>query len=164
MGRDYQVEEFKDVVVKFREAVPDLTLSTDVITGFPGESEEDHLKTVELLETLRPNIVNITRFSERPGTPAVELPGKVHGRTSKARSRELTELCQKISLKLNKELIGTTRQVLATERNIGQYQDTTLARTPSYRPVVIDRELQLGKFYQVRIESVTEAYLRGKLI
>ncbi|UCH87989.1 MAG: TRAM domain-containing protein, partial [Thermoplasmata archaeon] len=123
----------------------------------------DHEMTAEMLKDVRPNIVNLTRFSERPGTAAAGLENKLHGRTIKARSREFTELCQKISLELNKSLVGSVHKVLTTERNIGQYENTTLARTDEYRPVVIDEVLSLGEYYKVKIASVTEAYLRGKI-
>jgi tRNA A37 methylthiotransferase MiaB len=144
--------------------VPELTLSTDVIAGFPGEEEADFDQTCSLLEELRPNIVNITRYSERPGTPSVKMSGKLHGRTSKARSRKLTELCAKISLDLNEQLVGNEFDVLASEKNIGGYEKTTLTRTDSYRPVVVNEELELGKRYKVKITSATEAYLKGNIV
>jgi MiaB-like tRNA modifying enzyme len=164
MNRNYEVELFKTIVCKFRDAFPGLTLSTDIIVGFPGETEADHSLTKELIAEVRPNIVNITRFSERPGTPAVKMDGKLHGRVLKARSRELTELCQAVSLKNNQALIGNNFRVLAVERDISHYKNTTLARTDEYKPVVIESELELGKLYDVKIISVNESYLVGDII
>lgn len=164
MGRKYDINDFKKIVTSFREAVPGLTLSTDIIIGFPGESELDFEKTRKVLEDLRPNIVNLTRFSERPGTAASNMPGKLHGRTIKARSRELTELCRAISTKANKEYENQELTVLATECDIGRYKETSLARTDAYKPVVIDQKLELGNTYRVKITSVTEAYLMGELL
>jgi MiaB-like tRNA modifying enzyme len=164
MNRQYEVELFFDIVNRFREEIPNLTLSTDVIVGFPGESEDDHQQTINMLKEIKPNIVNITRFSERQGTPSEKMNGKLHGRMIKGRSRELTELYQMISKKQNNILIDKKYETLATESNIGKYSNTTLVRTLEYRPVVVDKELELGKNYIIKIKSSTEAYLRGELL
>jgi threonylcarbamoyladenosine tRNA methylthiotransferase CDKAL1 len=90
MGRRYSIRDFLGLVDSFRRSCPKMTLSTDVIVGFPGESDDDHLMTKELLESVRPDIVNITRFSPRPGTKAFSMDDKVPGWKAKDRSRELT--------------------------------------------------------------------------
>ncbi|HQQ25706.1 MAG TPA: tRNA (N(6)-L-threonylcarbamoyladenosine(37)-C(2))-methylthiotransferase, partial [Methanomassiliicoccales archaeon] len=97
MGRAYTSSEFLEMVRMTRSSLPELTLSTDVITGFPGETEEDHRRTVELMEQLRPSIINVTRFSRRQGTVADGMKGQVPGWVSKERSRELTRLRFRIS-------------------------------------------------------------------
>ncbi len=74
MKRGYRPEHFASLVSTLREASPSMTLSTDIITGFPGETEEDHRGTVELLEQVRPDIINVTRFSPRQGTPSGQGP------------------------------------------------------------------------------------------
>jgi MiaB-like tRNA modifying enzyme len=164
MGRKYKVEQFKAIVTQFREAFPNMTISTDIIVGFPKESEDDHKRTLTMLEEIKPNIVNITRFSQRPGTKTASMSGKLHGRTIKARSRELTELCQSISLNLNHEFINAELRVLATEKNIGRYKNTTLTRTDEYKPVVVESDLELGKSFRVKVVSATEAYLIGEIV
>src|SRR5207245_3670708 len=70
MRRQYTVSEFEEIVRTLRRAYPDITLSTDVIVGFPGESEEQFEASMELIRRVRPDIVNVTRFSPREGTPA----------------------------------------------------------------------------------------------
>jgi MiaB-like tRNA modifying enzyme len=164
MERKYSPEQFISIVERFRIAHPGMTLSTDIIAGFPGESMDDHKASLELLERIRPDIVNVTRFSARPGTPAESMTDKLHGRDIKARSRELTELSSKISLEKNEALTGKKFEVMATERDIGQYKNTTLARTSEYKPVVINETLELGQLYRVEIITAITAYLKAELI
>jgi tRNA A37 methylthiotransferase MiaB len=140
-----------------------MTLSTDIIAGFPGESMDDHKASLDLLERIRPDIVNVTRFSARPGTPAESMADKLHGRDIKARSRELTGLSSKISLEKNEALVGKKTEVMATERDIGQYKNTTLTRTAEYKPVVINQALELGQLYRVEIVTATSAYLKAEV-
>ncbi len=92
MRRQYTVSEFEEIVGRFRLAFPEITLSTDVIVGFPGESEEQFEATMELIRRVRPDIVNVTRFSPRDGTPAATMPGQIVGWKVKERSRRLTRL------------------------------------------------------------------------
>lgn len=159
MRRGYSVDEVRTILSRFRQEVPELTLSTDIITGFPGESEESFEMTLDLIEELRPDIVNITRFSERPGTEAISLAGKVHGRISKERSRELTKLRFRISSEKNTALVGRRLQVLTTERGKGT---STICRDDSYRSVVIKEQLPLGIRYDVEIVDSTDVYLLGR--
>src|SRR5207249_7054979 len=97
MRRQYTVSQFEDIVRTFRRAYPNITLSTDVIVGFPGESEEQFEATIELIRRVRPDIVNVTRFSPREGTPAATMSGQIVGWRVKERSRRLTRLRFQIS-------------------------------------------------------------------
>ena len=105
MVRDHSVEEFWEVVNVFRDYYPEMMIVTDVITGFPGETDEDHQETISLLEELSPDLVNVTRFSPRKGTPASKYD-KINGRIVKKRSRELTALRKE--LKMEAEMICRT--------------------------------------------------------
>ena len=101
MGRKYTVDEFMTIIDKFRTSLPQVTISTDIIVGYPNETDEQFNQSMELLKRLRPNIVNITRFSARPGTPAAKIKNTLPGRLVKSRSRIMTELRFKISTELN---------------------------------------------------------------
>jgi threonylcarbamoyladenosine tRNA methylthiotransferase CDKAL1 len=160
MGRAYNAQDVENQVAMFRRRFPELTLSTDVIVGFPGETERAHQNTVAILERLNPDIVNVTRFSPRPGTRAFEIIGAPRGSVTKARSRELTVLRFKIALSKNMRLIGKRYHVLATEKGKGT---TILARTPSYKQVVIRGWMRLGEFAGVEIVGATRINLEGKL-
>jgi len=86
MGRKYNVEDFKKIVSKFREEIPDIHVATDVIVGYPTETEEDFNKTIELLDWLKPEVLNVSKFTPRPGTVASKL-NPIYSKEIKRRSR-----------------------------------------------------------------------------
>ncbi|MFQ5911409.1 MAG: tRNA (N(6)-L-threonylcarbamoyladenosine(37)-C(2))-methylthiotransferase [Thermoplasmata archaeon] len=160
MRRRYRVDDFIKVCDTFRAQHPDSTISTDIITGFPGETEEQFRASIELMEKVRPDIINVTRFSPREGTSAFEMDEKVPGWKSKERSRELTKLRSRISKERNSSFVESVFKVMTTEH---VKSGTTMGRTDSYRPVVLPEILPLGVFCDAEIVSVTDAYLKGEL-
>ena len=161
MGRKYTVSEYEKLVKRLRGDIPDLTVSTDVIVGFPGEDDESFARTRELMERISPDVINITRFSARPGTRALEMKDKVPGWRAKERSRELTKLRFDITSGKLEKWRGRMAEVLTVERG---KNDSTLARTDNYTTVVIRRSIPLGKFIRVRITDSTDIYLIGEII
>ncbi|MCL2031928.1 MAG: tRNA (N(6)-L-threonylcarbamoyladenosine(37)-C(2))-methylthiotransferase [Methanomassiliicoccaceae archaeon] len=159
MNRSYSVEGFLNLVEMVRSRFPDVSISTDLISGFPGETDEDHRKSLELIGILMADTVNITRFSSRPGTEAASME-QVHGRISKDRSTELTETRNRVEYENNSGMIGGTEGVLITE--IGK-AGTMIGRTDNYRPVVITSDLPVGSFVKVEITGCSSAYLVGKV-
>jgi MiaB-like tRNA modifying enzyme len=159
MGRRYTTEEFMTIINKFRENLPKVSISTDIIVGYPTEDQERFHKSLELIKELQPNIVNITRFSARPGTPANKLENKLPGRVVKARSRELTKLRFDISKKLNESEIGNKYLILITEK---VKAGSVLGRNDHYTPIVVKENLLLGSWVDVEIIEATESYLIGK--
>lgn len=105
MNRGYTVDDFRRILSEFRGRFEDLTVSTDVIVGYPTETEESFMKTYECLEEVRPDIINITRFSARPGTRAYELKD-MPDRIKKERSRKLTQLHRSMGMEINEKRIG----------------------------------------------------------
>lgn len=161
MGRRYSIRDFLGLVDSFRRSCPEMTLSTDVIVGFPGESDDDHRLTRELLESVKPNIVNITRFSPRPGTKAFTMDQKVPGWKAKERSRELTTLRFEIAEKINESLIGKKELILVTEEG---KNGSVIGRTDSYKPVVVKEELPLGEYVMVEITEAAPTHLFGDMV
>ena len=155
MVRDHSLEDFWEVVDTFRTYYPEMMIITDVITGFPGEDEEDHKATVDLLKRLLPDLVNITRFSPRQGTPAAKLK-RLNGKIVKDRSRELTLLRQELGAKSFKRFVGRKTSVLSIEN---QRPGSTLCRDENYRPIIVKEELPLGQLYNVEIVKSDYAYL-----
>ena len=155
MVRDHSLEDFWEVVDTFRSYYPEMMIITDVITGFPGENEEDHQATVDLLKRLLPDLVNITRFSPRQGTPAAKLK-RLNGKIVKDRSRELTSLRQDLGAKSFKRFVGRKTSVLSIEN---QRPGSTLCRDENYRPIIVKEELPLGQLYNVEIVKSDYAYL-----
>jgi len=156
MGRGYVVEDFERIVREFRERFPGMTISTDLIVGYPGETEEDHARNVALVERVAPDIINITRFSSRPGTRAESDKGKVPGWVAKNRSRELTEARFRISESKNRTKIGRETEVLTTEPGTGT---TMIARTDNYEQVILPERCKLGIRMKVRITDCSPIHL-----
>lgn len=161
MSRGYRLDDFRGIVAEVRRVAPEATLSTDVIVGYPGETNEDHVANLEFISELRPDIVNVTRFSPRPGTRAALSEDIVSGVVVKARSREITKLRFEVSLRLNESWIGREVTALATERG---KRRTTLLRTDEYRQIVVKEELPLGCYYRTRVTGATRTYLTGERI
>jgi len=112
MHRRYTREEFVALVSRIRSAVPDINLSTDVIVGFPGETDEDFVATLDLIERVRFGQVFGFAFSPRPRTPAARYPDQVPEAVRKERLQRLFELTDRITLELNRSLVGTLSRVL----------------------------------------------------
>ena len=161
MNRGYTMKEFTQIVNRFRKSLPTLTLSTDVIIGFPTETDEQYKKTIKLLQNIKPDIINITRFSARPLTKAKTMKGRIPTHIVKERSKEITKVCSNISLQKNREHIGKNYTVLVTEKG---KQQTLTGRSPNYKQVVLKEPVAIGNFVNVNIIDATATYLVGKLI
>ena len=115
MNRGYDVEDFNTIVTAFRTAFPTLTLSTDIIVGFPGETEEQFQKSLDLLKKIQPDIINITRYSQRPFTKAKTMNNILPTNIVKQRSRTITSVSKSITENKNKSYIGKTLEVFILE-------------------------------------------------
>ncbi|MDI6855902.1 MAG: tRNA (N(6)-L-threonylcarbamoyladenosine(37)-C(2))-methylthiotransferase [Candidatus Thermoplasmatota archaeon] len=160
MARNYSIEDFMKIVAEFRRNFPNLTLSTDLIVGFPGETEEDHRTTVSLIKALKPDIVNIKAFSPRANTKAFNLKPRVNSKVVKARTKELSELRLRISKENFEKYVGSEQRILVTER--GKH-NTFVGRTSCYKPVVLKESVALGKFVHTKITKAESTYLLGEL-
>lgn len=159
MRREYTVEEFEEMVHEFRGRLRDLYLATDIIVGFPGEDEDAFNNTCDLIERIRPDKVNVTRFSPMPRTNAARLP-QLEGREVKRRSRLLSAKCRAIGHEQNKRYVGRIMQGLIVEKGKkGGY----VVRLSNYKPAIIAKG-KLGDFVTIRITEARPTYLRGKVI
>ncbi len=161
MNRKYDVNDFLNIVKKFREQFSEITLSTDVIVGFPTETEDQFSKTIELLKKVKPDIINITRFSARPKTTAKKMNGRIKTEIVKERSKKLTEICKNISYEKNKDHFDKKYNVLITEKG---KNNTFVGRNDNYKPVVLKEDVEIGKFYKVKIDDYKSTYLVGSII
>lgn len=158
MRREYSVSDFYKIVSKIKERFSHLTFSTDVIVGYPTETEESFENTVKLVQNISPDILNITRFSPRPMTVAYDLK-PILQRKVKEWSRILTKIHLKISEENNQKLIGTVHKALVTECGKRYF----LARSEGYRPIIL-KDVKINKFYNVEIIDAKNVYLIGKVI
>ncbi len=157
MGRGYCSDDFEQIVAAFRKKYPSLTLATDMIVGFPGETNEDFLESLELLDRTRPNKVNVTRFSKRPFT-AIADTKELPDATKKDRSRIMNSRAQQIYHAINAPLLGQTVQFVVTEKI---RNGSVMARTPSYLGVVLDENLSVGCTGQARLQKEHMYYFSG---
>ena len=163
MRRGYTIGEFRDLVARLRARVPGIAISTDILSGFSGESEADHAATLELMRELRFDFAFMFSYSERDMTYAARhLADDVLVDLKKRRLREIVALQEKISAEINAAQVGRVERVLvhaAARRG----DDQLLARTEGFKAVVIPRgELQPGDFTDVLIERSTMATLFGR--
>jgi threonylcarbamoyladenosine tRNA methylthiotransferase CDKAL1 len=155
MRRGYAAADFTRLVEAFRERLPDMRISTDLIVGYPTETDADFSRTLDLLNATRPTKVNITRFSPRPGTPASTL-GDMPDWIKKERSRALTRTANAIYDDTNLAFIGKELEVLVTEQKM---EGSVVARDQSYNNIVIREPLPLGIRVRARITGHRRHYL-----
>jgi len=161
MRRRYTREIFDRVVTSFRARIPRITLSTDVIVGFPGETEVDFAETVSLIEEMRPDILNISRFFPRPRAEASSLR-RVGSKVTKARTQRLVELHRSIALESNERWLGWRGRALIDEVGRGQ---TSVCRNYAYKPIVVpSHQHLLGRFVEVEVCDAKPTYLIGTIV
>lgn len=156
MNRHYTKKEYLDLIKYFRKNIKDITLATDVIVGFPTETEKDFLETLEIIKKCKFDIVNISRFGQRKNIEANKYKD-LHGRIKKERSRTITELCSKIALENNKKIIGKIKRILLTEKG---KNNTIIGRTQNYKQVVVPKgQSKQGETIKVKITDAKTGYL-----
>ena len=121
MRRRYTTAKYAGGIAKIRELMPDAFIGIDVIVGFPGETDDDFRTTYEFLSELSPAYLHIFPFSERPGTPAVDMPGKVPAQVAAERVKKLEELCERLHLSFCERALGKEYNVLFESTMRGGY-------------------------------------------
>lgn len=158
MNRRYTVQEWKEVVRAIQATFPQATVATDVIVGFPGETDEDFQMTLAILQETLPSVVNISKYGDRPGTAASKAKDKVLTQVKKARSRQLSRLVSQIISVSNQSWTGWSGEVIITgHAQSGQVH----GRTHTYKPVIINRLIPIGELVQVTITDAKRTHLVG---
>ena len=164
MNRKYTREEYIEKVRMTREKVPDLGLTTDLIVGFPGETEDDFNDSMSLLKEIKFDLVHSAAYSERDGTPAATMEGSLPVELRLERLTKLNELQDSITLKINEALTGEVFEVLADDlapRGEGLLQ----GRTPSDKVVIFEGNRKLlGQFLKVKITRAEAWCLHGEIL
>lgn len=160
MGRRYCRDDVIAIVRAIRSRFPSARISTDIICGFPGETDEDFAETIDLLRVIEPEKINITRYSNRPGTPAASR-ADMPDRFKKDRSRLATMVAGEIFDRIYSGFIGEELDVLVTE--VVQ-EGSVSSRDGAYRPVIIGETLPIGTRCRVRITGHRRHYLVGTRI
>jgi len=158
MKRGHTASTFRDVVNQFREKFGKFTISTDVIVGFPTETEEDFEMTMNLLRETKPDIVNLSRYSQRPGTDAAEMV-QIDVAEVKRRSKIAYELISDISRENNQKWVGWKGQVLFDE----EFENQVRGRNFAYKPIFVNEEPKIGQISSVEITEATNHSLFGRI-
>ncbi|WP_058997318.1 tRNA (N(6)-L-threonylcarbamoyladenosine(37)-C(2))-methylthiotransferase [Haloarcula sp. CBA1127] len=162
MRRQHAVSEYLEVVETLDDQLDYWTLSTDFIVGFPTEEPADHEQSMALLRETRPEKINVTRFSKRPGTDADDMKG-LGGQTKKDRSKEMSEAKMELMAEAYEEMVGHTSSVLLVEDGT---DESLVGYDEAYRQVVIadaeKRGLEIGDTVDVEITSHNTVYAFGE--
>lgn len=166
MRRFYSVDDFKRVVRAFRTSFPDITVATDVICGFPGETEGAFENTLHLIEEVKPDIVNVSKFFARPRTVAAGMREKfLSPREVKRRSGVTAELARRVAFERNRRWVGWTGEVLVDE--VGKVSRSWVGRNFAYKPVVVKTdgsESLLGRIVTARAVRAFPTYLEAEIV
>jgi tRNA-2-methylthio-N6-dimethylallyladenosine synthase len=161
MNRTYTRAHYLDLVRKIRAAIPDVALSTDVIAGFPDETEEDHLQTLSLIEEVRFDGAFMFKYSPREKTRAWKMGDTVPDDIKGRRLEEIIDLQRRISYDLNREQVGKTDTIML-EGPSKRSDSEWMGRTGTNKTVIIPRGAYTpGETLRVRIDSATSATLFG---
>jgi len=154
MNRGYTTKQFEKIAEKFREEIENICLSTDIIVGFPTETDDDFRKTIELVKIVRPDITNISKFCPRPNTPAARMK-LLTTQVLKKRSVALSKICKKIILEQNRKYVGQVMECLVVDR------ERKLARANNFKQVFLDR--RAAGFVHAKIMGAGYSHLKGEI-
>ena len=164
MNRPYTRETYLRLIDQLRAAQPQLWFSTDLIVGFPGETDDDFAQTRDLFTTVAFEMAYIFKYSTRTGTPAATLPDQIPPEIKESRNRTLLDLLEKRSLAAHQSLLGTTQQVLV-EGPAKRGANRLMGRNPAYRKVIFTGQPSLlGQLVNIRITHATVSTLEGELL
>lgn len=163
MQRFYSIAEFAQVVSAFRKAMPNMTIATDVICGFPGETTEAFENTVRLIEKVKPDVINVSKFFPRPNTPAVKLEPRIPSNEIRRRSKRMSDLVKQVTTKKNETWINWKGQILIDER--GRRLGSWIGRNFAYKPIVVkSSESLMGRTVKVHVTEAHQTYLEAEIV
>ncbi|MBN8546912.1 MAG: tRNA (N6-isopentenyl adenosine(37)-C2)-methylthiotransferase MiaB [Ignavibacteria bacterium] len=165
MNRTYTVEHYLNLIEKARKIIPGVSFSTDIITGFPTETLEDHLMTLELMDKVKYDGAYMFKYSPREGTKAFRMGDDVPEEVKTRRLQQIIELQQRHSLELNNLMIGKTERVLV--EGFSKKSDKFFAgRTDTNKVAIfpVDENISTGDYVDIKIDRVTSATLFGEVV
>ncbi len=163
MNRTYSIEHYLQLVEKARKIIPGVSFSTDIISGFPTETFEDHVMTLDVMREVKFDGAFMFKYSPREGTKAFKMNDDVSEETKAKRLQEIINLQQQLSFELNQELIGKEEVVLI--EGFSKKSDKFLAGRSDTNKVTIlpaDDKIKVGEYVRVKINRATSATLFGE--
>ncbi|HGE71184.1 TPA: tRNA (N(6)-L-threonylcarbamoyladenosine(37)-C(2))-methylthiotransferase MtaB [Candidatus Poribacteria bacterium] len=162
MRRSYTASDFEKLIINIRAKIPDVGISSDIMVGFPGETDQDFKATCDLVSRMKLSRLHVFRYSPREGTPASKFPNRVPDRISSKRSDEAIELGHRLMIEFYSQMIGQTHQVLIEDTREGK--DQLLAGwTSNYARVLVKDADQndIGHIRKIQIIGIDENHLIG---
>ena len=159
MRRGHSISQYKEILSKFKNEIPGITLAVDIIVGYPTETDDDFDETVKLLHEIKPSLIHLSKYQHRKGaisSSLTEIPRPI----MKKRSKFLSKIKSEITEEENKELVGSIQNVLVIEEGS---KGGFIAKTDNYIPVIVDN-VELGTFVDVKIIEATATYLKSELL
>ncbi len=157
MNRKYTAEDFKKIIQTLKKTIPNITITTDIICGFPGETDSQFQDTLTLIRETKPDNVNISKFWKRPNTKAAKMK-QTPGEKIKERSRKMTSAFEWNSYQNNKKWLDWQGSVLISEKG---KDNTFIARNNCYKQIILQGNYQLGQIIKVKIIKNTIHDLRA---
>ncbi|MGB5892633.1 MAG: tRNA (N6-isopentenyl adenosine(37)-C2)-methylthiotransferase MiaB [Ignavibacteriaceae bacterium] len=165
MNRTYTIDHYLNLLEKARKIIPGVSFSTDIISGFPTETYEDHVKTLDVMRLVRYDGAYMFKYSPREGTKAFRMEDDVNEETKSKRLQEIIDLQQQISYDVNQELIGTEESVLV-EGSSKKSDQFFAGRTDTNKVVIFPKDVivEEGSYVKVKINRATQATLFGDFV
>ena len=162
MNRKYTTTDVTEIIERLRKYYNDVMLTTDIIVGFPGETEEEFNKTYEFLKQAKLYKMHVFQYSPRKGTRAASMPNQVHGNIKEARSKKMIELSNENQLYYNKELVGQNVEVLFEDKEIQDGVTYYKGHTQNYILVKYKTSEELeNALKEIEIEDAEEEFVRS---
>ena len=165
MNRTYSIEHYLDLIDKARKIIPGVSFSTDIITGFPTETMEDHLMTIDVMQKVRYDGAYMFKYSPRKGTKAYDMNDDVPDDIKTKRLNEIIDLQQQISYEINNSQIGS-EEIILVEGQSKKSEDFLSGRTDTNKVVIIHGQngISTGDYVKVKINRATSATLFGEFV
>lgn len=161
MNRKYTCAEYAGIVKGLRTHFPDAAITTDIMVGFAGETDEEFLKTTEFVKKMEFADIHIFQYSQRKGTPAAERTDQIHSSVKEQRSKVIADIARQSRQKFQEKFIGKTIEVLFEQPCVKGYFE---GKTPNYLNVLVPSQENLSGIYaHVLLEEITPDGIRGKI-
>ncbi len=161
MHRPYNTEQYRQEIARIRTAVPGIALSTDLMVGFPGETEEQFANSLSFCDEIAFSSMHLFKYSPREGTPAATYPDQISNEEKEARSKRMQAVAEKNMLRYMERHLGQQVEVLVEEQTA---DGTWLGHTDNYLHVAIEGPCQKNRMVQVQLDKIDGKLLKGKFI
>ena len=164
MNRKYTTLEYKNSIYNLRKEIEDVAVSTDVMVGFPGETEKEFQKTYDFLDEISFSSMHVFKYSPRKGTPAASFEGQILSSEKERRSNILIELSKRKTIEFNKKFIGRVMPVLI-EQEVNDREGYYEGFTPNYIKVICKGDKNLkGRIVNIYLKEAVDDFILGEVL